>query len=110
MALAGECVEVTRSVSIRVDLLGMAAAGEYFQEILYALEAELDRLDASLRASLSEWTGDARDAYQVAHQQWQEAAGEMVKNLARLQSVIKIAHANFDSARSVNMGMWRGNG
>jgi WXG100 family type VII secretion target len=97
------------SVNIRVDLQGMAAAKDYFRQSLYGLEAELDRLDTGLQASLSEWTGDARDAYQIAHGQWQAAAGEMVKNLAWLQRVIKIAHANFDSARSVNMGTWRGN-
>jgi ESAT-6 family protein len=109
MALVGERVEVTMSGSIRVDLLGMALAEDSFLQTLYALEAELGRLDTNLQASLAEWTGDARDAYQIAHQRWHAAADEMVKNLAWLQHVIKTAHANFGSARSVNVGMWRGN-
>jgi ESAT-6 family protein len=97
------------SVSILVDLSRMEAAEEFFRQTLYALEAELDRLDANLRTSLSEWTGAARDEYRVAHQRWRAAADEMTKNLAWLHGVIKTAHTNYNSARTTNLGMWRGN-
>jgi WXG100 family type VII secretion target len=98
------------SVSILVDLSRMEAAENYFRQTVYALEAELDRLDSSLQTSLSEWTGDARDAYQIAHQRWRSAADEMTKNLAWLHGVIRTAHTNYSSARLTNLGMWRGNG
>ena len=98
------------SVSIRVDLPRMEAAEDHFRQCLYASEDELDRLDASLQTSLSAWTGDARDEYQIAHQRWRAAADEMARNLAWLHGVVKTAHANYHSARLTNMAMWRGNG
>ena len=95
--------------SIQVDLPEMDAAEGHFRQSLYALEAVLDRLDADLQASLSAWTGDARDAYQAAHAQWRAAADDMARKLAWLHGVIGTAHANFSSARSTNAAMWRGN-
>jgi WXG100 family type VII secretion target len=74
------------SVSILVDFSRMEAAEDFFRQTLYALEAELDRLDANLRTSLSEWTGAARDEYQIAHQRWRAAAGEMTKDLSLLHA------------------------
>jgi ESAT-6 family protein len=98
------------SGSILVDLPRMEAAESYFRECLYALEAELGRLDANLHTSLSAWDGEARDAYQVARQRWKAAADEMARNLAWLHGVVKTAHGNYSSARQTNIGMWRGKG
>ncbi|HEY2579048.1 MAG TPA: WXG100 family type VII secretion target [Streptosporangiaceae bacterium] len=97
------------SADIQVDLQNMAACEDFFAQILYSLEAELDRLDISLQANLSAWSGEAKDAYLVAHQQWQAAASEMTRNLAWLHKVIATARGNYDSTRLVTMGMWRGN-
>jgi len=44
----GESAEVTISSVIRVDLSILAAAEEDYRRALYALEAQLDRLDSEL--------------------------------------------------------------
>ncbi len=75
--------------------------------MLYALEAQLDQLDAELGAHLSEWSGDARAAFDVAHAQWRAAADDMAQTLAWLGGVIRTARANYECARTTNMRMWR---
>ena len=104
----GESAEVTISSVIRVDLSVLAAAEEDYRRVLYALEAQLDQLDAELGAHLGEWSGDARAAFDVAHAQWRAAADDMAQTLAWLGGVIRTARANYESARTTNMRMWRG--
>jgi WXG100 family type VII secretion target len=104
----GESAEVTISSVIRVDLSVLAAAEEDYRRVLYALEAQLDQLDAELGAHLGEWSGDARAAFDVAHAQWRAAADDMAQTLAWLGGVIRTARANYESARTTNMRIWRG--
>jgi WXG100 family type VII secretion target len=106
-AAPARAAEVTISGSIRVGLPVMAAAEDDFRQVLNAFEALLDQLDTELRASLSEWTGDAQAAYWAAHAQWREAAGDMASSLAWLHGVIVTAHGNYASARATNIGMWQ---
>ena len=95
--------------SIFVALPIMASAEEDFRVVLNALQAELDELDGKMSAGLAEWTGDARAAYDLAHAAWRQAAADMVKSLALLHAVIGTAHMNYQSARTTNLRMWRGN-
>ena len=104
----GEWAEVTISSVIRVELSVLATAEEDYRRVLYALEAQLDQLDAELGAHLSEWSGDARAAFDVAHAQWRAAADDMAQTLAWLGGVIRTARANYECARTTNMRMWRG--
>lgn len=100
--------EVTISSVIRVELPVLATAEEDYRRVLYALEAQLDQLDAELVAHLSEWTGEARAAFDVAHAQWRAAADDMARTLAWLGGVIRTARANYTSASTTNVRMWRG--
>ena len=100
--------EVTISSVIRVELSVLATAEEDYRRVLYALEAQLDQLDAELGAHLSEWTGEARAAFDVAHAQWRAAADDMAQTLAWLGGVIQTARANYQSARTTNLNIWRG--
>lgn len=86
----------------------MASAEDEFQQVLRALQAQLDQLDGELRISLGEWTGAAQAAYQAAHARWRAAAGDMARTLAWLQGVLGAAHQNYQSARATNIGMWQG--
>lgn len=100
--------EVAISGSISVDLPSMTSAEDGFQQILYALQAELDSLQSKLQAGLREWSGEAQTAYQGAHAQWQAGANDMAKSLAWLHGAIRTAGGNYHSARSANLIMWRG--
>ena len=85
----------------------VAAAEDEFLQVLQALQGQLDKLDAELQASLSQWSGEAQAAYQAAHARWQAAASDMARSLAWLQGVIRIAHQNYNSAHATNIGIWR---
>ena len=101
--------EIAINGSIFVALPIMESVEEDFRAVLNALQAELDELDGEMRAGLAEWTGDARAAYDLAHAAWRQAAADMANSLALLQAVIGTAHKNYQSARTTNLRMWRGN-
>jgi WXG100 family type VII secretion target len=101
-------MEVAINGRIYVDLSTVASAEYEFQQALHALQGQLDQLDGELRTSLSAWTGEAQAAYQVAHAQWRGAADDMARSLALLHAVLLTAHQNYHSARTTNIGMWRG--
>jgi 6 kDa early secretory antigenic target len=93
---------------IYVDLSTVASAEDEFEQVLHALEDQLNQLDGQLRTSLSEWTGEAQAAYHAAHAKWRAAADDMARVLAGLQRVLGTAHQNYHSARTTNVGIWRG--
>src|SRR5260370_37833430 len=101
-------MEVASNGRIYVDLSTVASAEYEFQQALHALQGQLDQLDGELRTSLSQWTGEAQAAYQVAHAQWRAAAADMARSPALLRAVLPNAHPNHHSARPPNTGMWRG--
>jgi WXG100 family type VII secretion target len=108
----GEEVARQRRVAINghiyVDLSTVASAEDEFEQVLHALQGQLNQLDSELLMSLSEWTGEAQAAYHVAHAKWRAAADDMARVLAGLQGVLRTAHQNYHSARTTNIGMWRG--
>jgi WXG100 family type VII secretion target len=86
----------------------VATVEDEFQQVLYALQEHLEQLDAQLRMSLSEWTGDAQAAYRAAHAEWRAVADDMASRLGWLHGVIRTARENYCSARTTNMAMWQG--
>jgi ESAT-6 family protein len=107
--LSASHAEAVINGRIFVSLPVMQSAEDDFRAILNGLRAELDELDGRLRAGLAEWTGDARAAYDTAHAAWQQAAADMARSLALLQAAVGTAHLNYQSARTANLRMWRGN-
>ena len=88
------------------DFGDFAAAEDSFRRILDALEDTLSTLDRDLRYSLAQWTGAASEAYSAAHYRWQRAASDMAAELARLRTVVIVAHGNFAGAVAANLRMW----
>jgi WXG100 family type VII secretion target len=62
---------------IRADLGALANTVDAFAETKNAIDATLSGLEAELASSLSAWSGEARDAYDAAHQAWQQASSDM---------------------------------
>ena len=102
---------VDRTMAVAPDRIGgdfsdFAAAEASFKRILDALEDTLFTLDRDLRLSLAQWTGAASEAYLTAHERWQHAASDMAAELARLRTVVIVAHGNFAGALAANLRMW----
>lgn len=61
-------------------------AKDTMQKITTSLQNGLHELENTVRTSLTEWDDDARDAYTIAQQQWDQRAQHMPTNL---QTAIK---------------------
>lgn len=81
-----------------------AAAG--FERVLGALRRQLGDLDRDLQASLVRWEGNAGQAYQAAHDEWQAAADDMAERLAALHKLIVTARRNYGTSLNTNVTMW----
>ncbi|MVZ99049.1 WXG100 family type VII secretion target [Actinomadura sp. LD22] len=91
---------------ILAELSAMEAGEADLQRAYQRLEDELDRLDNRLKTSLSDWSGDARTAYEQAHHEWMLAAREMARQVDELHRYVALARRNFRASLQANHGMW----
>ncbi len=95
-------------MEIRANFTSFAEAEQDFQQVLQAFEFVLDSLERKLAQTLTQWTGDAQEAYAEAYAIWNRAARDQHAELARLRKAINRAHRNFHSASDTNVRMWSG--
>lgn len=84
----------------------MSDAYDDFSQILSALTQTLDDLDSNVKNSLAEWDGQAREAFDQAHQIWRRSAADMAQQLAGLRRAIAVAHANYSQCETANLAMF----
>lgn len=80
---------------IRVD---HAALGQGAQDLVAAargIQSRLDGLEADLRPLAGDWTGQAREAYEVAKARWDQAIAEMIAMLQETGASVDAANAEF---------------
>ncbi|MBO0803964.1 MAG: WXG100 family type VII secretion target [Nocardiopsaceae bacterium] len=92
---------------IRADLGALADSVDQFAETKNAFDAAISDLEAQLAASLSLWTGAAREAYDTAHQAWLQASSDMFAELDWLHQVLQTAQGNFGNALTTTTAMWQ---
>lgn len=79
-----------------------------FAQIYSSLTTNISQLDAQLRGSLSQWDGDAQQAYYAAKAKWDAAMANMATVLNNLRGVIGEAHVNYSSTEAANAALWNG--
>jgi WXG100 family type VII secretion target len=90
-------------------VFGSLQTGEADFASTYAqLQATISTLDGQLRASLSQWDGDAQQAYYAAKAKWDAAMANMAAVLNNLRAVIGEAHVNYSSTEAANASLWNG--
>ena len=95
--------EYTRAV------FGSLQTGESDFASTYAqLQSTISTLDAQLRSSLSQWDGEAQQAYYAAKAKWDAAMADMATVLSNLGRVIGEAHVNYGSTEAANAALWNG--
>lgn len=80
---------------IRID---HAALGQGAQDLVGAargIQARLDALEADLRPLAGGWTGQARDAYDVAKARWDRAIAETIALLQETGAHVDAANSEF---------------
>lgn len=87
---------------------GAMATGESdFASTYQSLQSTLSTLESQLQSSLSQWTGQAQEAYYAAKAKWDAAAADMATVVSQLGQVVGVANANYQQAESANAAMWQ---
>jgi early secretory antigenic target protein ESAT-6 len=90
-------------------VFGSLQTGEADFASTYAqLQSTISTLDAQMRSSLSQWDGDAQQAYYAAKAKWDAAMANMATVLNNLRGVISEAHVNYSSTEVANATLWNG--
>lgn len=93
---------------IHADLGAMADAVGQYASIRNAYDSTLAELEAQLATSLSQWSGEAQQAYAAAQQEWTQTSQNMSATLDWLRYVIQNAHGNYSNALTATITMWGG--
>jgi 6 kDa early secretory antigenic target len=84
----------------------LSSSAENFAIVAGAMRKELDELESSLQSKLSQWEGDARDAYWGFKAQWDAAAADMQKVIQKLGLAIGSAHENYQAAEKYGVNLF----
>lgn len=90
----------------KVDASTMATAIGDLKSAHSKVESDLTSLEHELQSSLSQWTGDAREAYTQAKAQWDAAADHMNQVIAVMGSTMQNITDNYASTERAVQGQW----
>lgn len=90
----------------RANFGGLDAGASNFQAAQATLRGELDDLESSLQAKLSEWDGDARSMYAKCKSDWDNAALDMAHVIQKLGLAINTANENYQAAEKFGVSIW----
>lgn len=86
---------------------GAIAQGESDLASAYArVQTITETLQSQLNSSLAQWSGSARDAYNVARAKWTAAEQNMQSVLASLHGVAGEAAVSYPATEAANAGQW----
>lgn len=90
----------------KVDAASMATAIGDLKSAHSKVEDDLTSLEHELQSSLSQWTGEAREAYTQAKAQWDAAANHMNQVIQVMSSTMQNISDNYDSTERSIQGQW----
>jgi early secretory antigenic target protein ESAT-6 len=84
----------------------LSSQAENFAIVAGTMRKELDELESSLQSKLSQWDGDARQAYWQYKKQWDAAAADMQNVIQKLGLAIGTAHNNYTEAEKYGVNLF----
>jgi WXG100 family type VII secretion target len=84
----------------------VAAVAEEMGAIAGRISGLLSDLDDSTKMHLAGWTSDARDAYNIAKVQWDQAAQDMAAQAVAAQSSLGQITDAYALAEYQGLGLW----
>jgi len=89
-----------------VNAASMATAIGDLKNAHSKVEEDLTSLEGELEGSLSEWTGEAREAYRQAKAKWDAAANHMAQVIQVMGSTMQGIGENYDSNERSIQSAW----
>lgn len=89
-----------------VNASSMATAIGDLKSAHSKVEEDLTGLEHELEGSLSEWTGEAREAYRTAKATWDAAANHMNQVIQVMSSTMQNIGDNYDANERSIQGQW----
>lgn len=84
----------------------LSSSAENYAIVAGTIRKELDDLESSLQSKLSQWEGDAQQAYWRFKKQWDAAAADMQNVVQRLGLAIGSAHENYTAAEKYGVNLF----
>ncbi|MEV5704631.1 WXG100 family type VII secretion target [Actinoallomurus sp. NPDC052274] len=94
--------DITTSAQLGV----LSSSAENFAIVAGTIRKELDELQTQLQSKLTEWEGDAQQAYWKYKAQWDAAAADMQAVVQRLGLAIGTAHDNYVQAEKYGVNLF----
>ncbi|MEV6714306.1 WXG100 family type VII secretion target [Lentzea sp. NPDC051208] len=91
---------------LQVTFAEIAAASQTISSSATQVDGQLDELRAEVTKTLAGYQGDAREAYEVAQKQWDEAAADLQKVLAAIGTAVGQAGEAYEQAEKQNLQRW----
>ncbi|MEC3975222.1 WXG100 family type VII secretion target [Amycolatopsis sp. H20-H5] len=81
---------------------------DHMATITMRMRTMLEELDGNVNKSLADWTSDARAAYQVSKQKWDDAAQKMPQSLQRAEVALNEISNGYLQVEHTGTNMWNG--
>jgi WXG100 family type VII secretion target len=92
--------------ALNISYAALAAGEQELGQAFQAAKTAIDDLKAKLNQNLSEWTGDARAAYEQVQREWDQAFAHMATVLQRAQMHLGNTHDMYQHVERQNTSIW----
>jgi WXG100 family type VII secretion target len=92
--------------SYTVNMSNVQAVAEEMGAIARYIQGLLEDLDSASKMNLAEWTSQARDVYNAAKVQWDNAAGAMVTQAGNAENSLSGINDAYANAEYQGLGLW----
>ncbi|MFJ4037098.1 WXG100 family type VII secretion target [Microbacterium sp. NPDC090007] len=93
-------------MTIRFDGARHTELVERLRGAVLAISQHLDDLDKAVSAGRTQWTGEARDAYDVAHGEWSRSLERLTAALTSATHSLEQTGRAFDAVESTVARLW----
>ncbi len=94
----------------RVSSAAMTAGIDSLSKASRDLQSVLEDLKSQLRAHLQDWSGNAREEYQIIQDRWDKRAIEMNNVVTEMGKVLGQISQGYDDNETRVAGRWGGGG
>jgi early secretory antigenic target protein ESAT-6 len=89
-----------------VNFAALQKASTDIQTALNSIRTQLDQLEQDASPLVAEWTGDAREAYDIRQAKWRAAAADLSDMLRDIQRALDDSAADYQNTEKRNTDLF----